>query len=258
MSSRSGKLQRIFRWSRRKGRPPEEFRLWANDDSTSAEAEVDRINFGKHPQGRNVNDAQDLRHQLISNPNASRRLLIYNDLSRDQSMLCFEDSTPRIHFNTLGLESSQRNTSSIIINNIASRRLNVNSAVWATVKLSNCWIERLYVHKEARVKVDVTESHIAHLELNGGASVINLTIQNSSIGSVGFHHETFGPIVGNVRFTNVWTPRGASWYTKKGPAEADQWAQAKRDLANLGNEWAAGYFTPQKCPSVAGKHLPGW
>jgi hypothetical protein len=79
---------------------------------------------------------------------------------------------------------------------------------------------------------------------------------NSSLASVLRIGGAAKSIVGNTRFANLVTPRGRPWYDKRIDA-ADQWAHVKRDLASLGNQWAADIFHATEM-SIRTKQEASW
>jgi hypothetical protein len=211
--------------------PPEDFKIWLNG-YPEIQNGSDIIMFGTRPHrnGRNIVDRAELQAQLTSNPHPQRFLVITKEQPHNQiepaDMLCFDEYNvkDRVELNQLIFECNPKYQDPCTICNVAIRYLRFVYDMKSTVRLVNCWIEKLSIHPGSRLNIEIINSHIAHWELQD-ACCNNLSIQSSSLGSVSRGGGETKAIVGNARFAQLVTPRGRSWYEKQVDA-ADQWAQA--------------------------------
>jgi hypothetical protein len=256
MSSRFGKLRIIFR-----GTPPREFQRWANEAVPQHPTDIVMFGTREYRQGRKIVDRCQLRKELISEPHPLRQLVVTREQPNDQpelgNLLCFQSDkdTARIDLYRLVFEGSARWEQRVVFCNMAIRELELSGGMRPVLSLVDCWVEKLSMQADHSFSLEIVDSHIACLTLAAGC-LKNLTIQNSSLTSVLYSAGRTRAILKSARFTNVIIPEGISWYNKE-TGRPDQWAQAKRDLAQLGNDWAAGIFHAKEM-SIRTKQNASW
>jgi hypothetical protein len=245
MRSRLRELRSVFR-----GTPSEEFERWANADE--AEVPPELIVYGRedleNTRGRNVpqhsqivSNPDELREQLILQRDCPRDLLISDRLPADHGLdrlLCFEDQNlgGKVHLRELRIRSGTNRYKDLNLCNIAIKKLILPRELTGRVRIVECWVEVLHL-TESNIHREIICSDIAHIGLHHPV-LKDWLIRDSSIGSVDMSAEAQ---IGDVRFYNLKTPRGRSWYRKR-PSSPDKWHQVKRILARGGNEWAARIF----------------